>query len=185
MGSTCTSHYKPKFDILKKQVELETLYDTLLNMHKQGTIHMNPNLKDLLPAEATTQHDFLKSSLLSKDLLQAPKSLKNHSDILVRHADKSNIFVALNKTDYANKLDTILHDTNKFTKINRNAINNLKIEIKKLISHINKQNTAKIFNPIIGELSPRLHLWNCKNPQRWQPPWTNHLSNPYSYIRIS
>ena len=104
-------------------------------MHKQGTIHMNPNLKDLLHAEATKQRDFIKKLPLSKDLIQAVKSLKNHSDILVRRADKYNIFVVLNKTDYANKLDAILHDTNKFTKVSRNPINNLKIEVKKLISY--------------------------------------------------
>ena len=40
------------------------------------------------------------------------------------------------------------------TKINRNHINNLKIEVNKLISHINKHNSIKILNPIIGEFSP-------------------------------
>ena len=80
--------------------------------------------------------------------------LKNHHDIIVRCADKSNIFVVMNRTDYTNKLEAILNNANKFTEINRNPINNLKIEVNKLISHINNHNGTKILNPIIGEFSP-------------------------------
>ena len=70
----------------------------------------------------------------------------------------------LNTTDYSNKLVAILHDTYKITKISRNHINSLKIEVDKLIKCINKQNPIKIpiigigsipINPIIREFSPR------------------------------
>ena len=80
LGIKC--HYKPKFDPLKKQVELEILYDTLINMHNKGIIHINPNLKYQLRAEATKQRDFSKSSILTKDLIHAAKTLKNHQDII-------------------------------------------------------------------------------------------------------
>ena len=105
-------------------------------------------------AEATKQRDFSESSILTKDLINAAKTIKNHHDIIVRRADKSNIFVVMNRTDYTNKLEVILNDANKFTKINRNPINNLIIEVNKPISHINKHNGTKIINPIIGEFSP-------------------------------
>ena len=42
----------------------------------------------------------------------------------VRRADKSDIFVVMNRTNYTNKLEAILNDAYKFTKINRNPINN-------------------------------------------------------------
>ena len=54
-------HFKPTFDILKKQAELENLYDKLTTMHNQGTITIHPNLKDQLRAEATNQRDFSTS----------------------------------------------------------------------------------------------------------------------------
>ena len=100
-------------------------------------------------------------------------------------SNKCNIFVVLNKTDYANKLDAILHDTNKFTKINRNPINNLKIEVNKLISHINKQNTTKILNPIIGKFSPGCIYGTVKIHKDGNPLRPIILSNPYSYIWIN
>ena len=134
LGIKC--HFKPTFDILKKQTELENLYDKLTTMHNKGTITIHPNLKDQLRAKATKQRDFSTSQLLSRDLRSAAKSLKNHPDIIIRRADKSNIFVVLNKNDYKNKLDTILGDTNKFSKINRNPINTLKIEVNKLIAQL-------------------------------------------------
>ena len=141
-------------DILKKQTELENLYDKLTTIHSQGTITIHPNLKDQLRAEATKQRDFSTSQILSRDLRSAAKSLKNHPDVIIRMADKSNIFVVLNKNDYKNKLDTILGDTNKFSKINPNPINTLKIEVNKLIAQINKQSNQKILKPITGEFSP-------------------------------
>ena len=72
---------------------------------------MHPNLKDQLRAEATKQRDFSKSQLLSHDLLTAAKSLKNNTNIIIRRADKSDIFVVVNKNGYKTTLDTILSDT--------------------------------------------------------------------------
>ena len=52
------------------------LSDTLVNMHNSGTININPNLKDQLRAKAIKQRDFLKNSILTKDLINAAKTLK-------------------------------------------------------------------------------------------------------------
>ena len=79
-------------------------------MHNTGTIHINLNLKDQLRAEATKQRDFSKRSILTKDLIIAAKTLNIHHDIIVRRADKCNIFVVMNRTDYTNKLEAILND---------------------------------------------------------------------------
>ena len=114
----------------------------------QGTIIIHPNLKGQLRAEPAKQRDFSKSQLLSFDLLTAARSLKNHPDIIILRADKSNIFVVLNKNDYKTKLGTILSDTTKLSKINRNPINNLKIQVNKLIAQINKQSNEKTFKPV-------------------------------------
>ena len=86
LGIKC--HYKPKFDILKKQVELETLYDTLFNMHKQGTIHMNPNLKDLLRAEATKQRDF--SNYNRTQTRSITRNILNNMNTAAHHTQPTN-----------------------------------------------------------------------------------------------
>ena len=88
-------------------------------------------------------------------MLKTAKSLKNHPDIIIRRADKSNIAIILNRTGYKTKLDNILQDINKFKRITSNPINSLKVNVNKLIATINKKNNNNtILSPIIGEYSP-------------------------------
>ena len=81
------------------------------------------------------------------------QQLKDHPDIIVRKADKSNVFVILDKNEYKQKLDLILSDTQKFKRITRNPINELKIEVKKLIKKVNLGSKQYIIKPITGEYS--------------------------------
>ncbi|XP_076029100.1 uncharacterized protein LOC143017947 [Oratosquilla oratoria] len=53
--------------------------------------------------------------------------LRNNPDIIVRRADKSSIYVILNKEDYLSKLDLILSDTTKFKKISSDPTSKLKV----------------------------------------------------------
>ena len=62
--------------------------------------------------------------------------------------------VVLERETYKNKLELIINDITKFTKIHRNPTNNLKITVNKIISIINKCNNEKTLPPIIGEFSP-------------------------------
>ena len=86
-------------------MELEVLYSKLLTMQQQNIIEINSDLPDLLRAEATKHRDFNKSDLVNPDMLKTAKSLKNHPDIIIRIADKSNIAIVLNRTDYKTKLE--------------------------------------------------------------------------------
>ena len=82
------------------------------------------------------------------------KELKNNPDIIVRRADKSNIFIILDRTESKDKLDVILNDISKLKKITKNPILTLKTSINKLINKINKNKPTKIFKPITGEYAP-------------------------------
>ena len=53
--------------------------------------------------------DFNKD-LITKEEYECIKKLKNDSSIVIRKADKSNMFVILNKEDYMNKINIILND---------------------------------------------------------------------------
>ena len=152
LGLKCP--YKPKFNAITKQLELEVLYSKLLTMEQQNMIEINSNLPDLLRAEATKHRDFNKSDLVNPDMLKTAKSLKNHPDIIIHRADKSSIAIVFNKTDYKTKLDNILQDSSKFKRITSNPINLLKITVNKLIATINKKNNNKILSPIVGEYAP-------------------------------
>ena len=83
------------------------------------------------------QRDFHPSKYLTKDIRLAAKQLKDDPDIIVRKADKSNVFVIMNKNEYKQKLYLILSDTQNLKKITHNPINELKIEANKLIKKVN------------------------------------------------
>ena len=152
LGYKC--HYKPKFDPLIKQLELEVLYSKLLTLQNQAILNIHDNQADQPRAEATKNRDFSHSNIINRDILLTAKNLKNHPDLIVQRADKSNIFVILNRTDYKIKLDSILADTNKFKIITRNPILTLKTTLNKYIATINKNLPEKILQHITGEFSP-------------------------------
>ena len=132
-------------------------------------------------AEATKHRDFNKSDLVNPDMLKTAKSLKNHPNIIIRRADKSNVAIVLNKTDNKTRLDNIVQDSSKFKRITSYPINLLKVTVNKLIAMINKKNNSnKIVSPIVGEYSPgyiygivKIHKDN--NPQ-W--PITSQIPTP-------
>ena len=71
-----------------------------------------------------------------------------------KKADKTNIFVVLNKTDYHSKLQNILDDTTKFKKLDKNPTNQLKLKINKLIIANNAKLNSTKLPKIIGDYKP-------------------------------
>ena len=63
-----------------------------------------------------------------------PNNYINIRTSTIKNVDKTNIYIVLNKSDYHSKLQTILNDKNKLTKLNQNPTNQLKSKINKLIN---------------------------------------------------
>ena len=124
LGLNC--HYTPKFKRSEKTAELEMLYRNLCDLHKNGKINMNPDVKEQLQAESTKQRASGRGSLLTPELRRAAKELRENEDIVIRRADKSDIFVILNRSDYLEKVETLLQDSSKFLRIRRNSIDQLR-----------------------------------------------------------
>ena len=80
--------------------------------------------------------------------------MHKHPDITIKKADKTNIYIILNKSDYHSKLQTILNDKNKFTKLNYNPTNQLKSKINKLINANNTEIHNIKLQKIIGNYKP-------------------------------
>jgi len=59
--------------------------------------------------------------------------IKNNPDILFTRADKSNTVIALDKNDYILKMKTILMDSNTYTLLKRNPVNNLLFDLKEIL----------------------------------------------------
>jgi len=61
------------------------------------------------------------------------KFIKNNPNIIFTRADKGNITVAL-KTEYLNKIEEILNDTETYEKINKDPTKKLTNEIRKVLT---------------------------------------------------
>jgi len=62
------------------------------------------------------------------------KFLSNNPNIILTRADKGNITVALDKTEYLNKIENMLKDTETYSIINKDPINKLTKEIRELLT---------------------------------------------------
>ena len=162
LGINC--HIQKRFDPIDKKVEMEMLYTSLLKLQEDNKIRINRNLKEELRAESTRQRSKDGSKLLSKEMKETIKNLKENDDIIIRKADKSNIFVILNKSEYINKINHILNDDSKFCKVNRDTTAKMKADVNKLIEISNYVNTSQEhkLNKIIGEYEPGYIYGNVK-----------------------
>ena len=160
LGLNC--HLQPKYDKVHKQVELEVLYQNLLQLEKKGTISVKPELADQLRSEGTKHRNTKFKSLLTPALKNAAKNLKNNSDIVIRKADKSSTYVVMNKNEYINKINEILSDHTKFKQIKRNPIQNLKKKANRLIEALNAVQDDIKLPKIIGDFKPGYIYGNVK-----------------------
>ncbi|XP_076059498.1 uncharacterized protein LOC143036137 [Oratosquilla oratoria] len=98
----------------------------------------------------------------------------------VRRADKSSIYVILNKEDYLSKLNLILSDTTKFKKISSDPTSKLKVKVNKLITANNAAIDHLHIPPIIGEYSPGYIYGNVKTHKPDAPlrPIISHVTTP-------
>ena len=95
LGTNC--HFSSKFDMYIKQTELEILYESLRNLSSKDKITLLPGLRDQLRAEASKNRSRGGSTLLTPGLREAGKSLKNNKNIIIQKADKSNMFVVMDR----------------------------------------------------------------------------------------
>ena len=155
-------HVQGKYDRLFKQTELEILYNNLIDLEKDRKITVNPNIKEQLAAEGTKHRNPYHKSVITPQLRAAATSLKNNSDIIIRKADKSTMYVILNRTEYISKINSILADRTKFKPIVKDPTIRLKQSANKLISTLNAVKNSHQINKIIGDFTPGYIYGNVK-----------------------
>ena len=138
------------------------LYRNLCDLHKSGKIVLNSDLKEQLQAESTKQRAFGRGSLLTPALSRAAKELRDNRDIVIRRADKSEIFVILNRSDYLDKVNSLLNDSSKFQRIQRNPIDHLRKKVSKLIDNANAVAGGMKFSQLHGHYEPGYFYGNIK-----------------------
>ena len=95
--------------------------------------------------------------------------MKENEDIIVRRADKSNIFVILDKQEYHDKLNSILNDTSKFERLTKDPTKQLTSKLNKLIGAANAAIGDIHFAKIIGEYSTGYVYGNIKTHKPGNP----------------
>ncbi|XP_043202779.1 uncharacterized protein LOC122370895 [Amphibalanus amphitrite] len=135
LGLNC--HFYPKFDPHKKKTEIALLFDDLCKLHDKGQITLKPEIQPQLQAEAAKRRIKPQHSVLTPNLRKAAQELRNNDDIVIRRADKSSIFVILDKEDYYSKVRSVLQDTAKFKRITRDTTAALKTRVNKLVDAAN------------------------------------------------
>ena len=164
-------HLQKKYDKMHKKTELEILYDNLLKLEQNNKININPGLQEQLAAEGTKHRHTYHHSALTPQLKAAATQLRTNDNIVIRRADKSSIYVILDKDQYFNKLNNILLDRTKFKMIQKDPTSQLKTKLNKLIDALNSVQGDIKFDKIIGDFTPGYIYGNIKihkdnNPMR-------------------
>ena len=168
LGLNC--HYADKPHPRQKRLEIEVLLDNLLTLEKSKKVTLSDSLKPLLLAEAIIQRSpSHHNTLMSKELRAAAKRIKSAEGITIRRADKTPALVLINTDEYHQKLDAILADTTKFTKIRRNPIEDIKKEANNIIDRINALSTSTKFLRIKGDYEPGYIYGNVKTHKNGNP----------------
>ena len=128
MGINC--HLKTPTSILSKKIEIEKLFCSLKHKQQNEEIKIDDEerlLCDLKQIELKSFIDHNKN-LLRREDYKALKEFKQNENIIIRKADKSNTIVIINRDDYSNKVNNILSDSSKLSKIRKKPTEDIKKE---------------------------------------------------------
>ena len=154
---------KNNFDQFKKKTELEILYQSTLKLETEGKINIEDGFKECLINEGTKKRCYHnKSQLLSKEQLESIKNLRNNKDIIIRKADKSNIYVIMNYSDYKQKLDDIISDKSKFIQLKKDPTESLKKKLNNIIKCENAAQSNIKMKVLEGNYKPGYLYGNAK-----------------------
>ena len=84
-----------KFSSRTKKAELEILYQDINKLKSQNKIHVNPDIQDRLKAESTKNRSGRNNPGLEPRLQSAAKERRNDDNVVIRRADKLQVFVIL------------------------------------------------------------------------------------------
>ena len=98
------------------------------------------------------------------------KDFNKNKDIFVRKADKSNVFVVLDREYYTNAINNILSDETKFQRIDKDPTESLKKRLNGLITQINISNNTTKMSKLVSHFEPGYIYANPKIHKRMNNP---------------
>jgi len=169
LGMNC--HLKQKFDYIKKRVNVELLYERICDLSSSKSIVVGNDevLRSELERFGLRRNKSFESDLLTRDQYDKVKKFASDPSIVIRKADKSNIFVILDRKYYDDEIQKFLSDTTKFSKIDKDPTDTLKREINICISNINRAGGHKFYRRE-GKYEPGYIYGNPKIHKRLVDP---------------
>ena len=182
LGLNC--HYFPKFDPVTKKTEVAILFEDLCKLKDDGKVHLHQELQNELQTESGRKRHVSSRGVLTPALRKAAKELRNNDSIVIRRADKSAIYVILDKEDYLTKIDNVLSDRSKFKPITRNPTEALKKKLNKIIETANAKMGDIHFKKITGEYRPGYLYGNAKTHKEGVPirPIISQIPSPTYHL---
>ena len=114
---------------------------------------------------STIQSASLSDSNLTKDERQALKRLKTDENIVILPADKGRVTVVMDKTDYYDKMDTLVNDKQTYEELTRDPTPTLQRKLNSKLLDLKKTDVIDI---------QRYNRLRCRVPQ---PPKLYGLPN--------
>ena len=103
--------YGLKHSVTPRRIPTETVVSSVeaaLSRHRDLSEPAKDNIRSRIAS--TIQSASITDSNLTKDERQALKRLKTDEDIVILPADKGRVTVVMEKTDYYDKMDTLVND---------------------------------------------------------------------------
>ena len=178
LGLNC--HVQSKRSNIDKKAELELLYRDILQLEKENKVNVKQELQDELIGESSRLRGVTHSKVLTPELKEAGRQLRDDERIVVRRADKSPVFVILDKDEYIRKMENILSDEQKFTRISQDPTSKLKAKVNRLIDSANAVIGGVHFSKIVGEFAPGYAYGNVKTHKQGNPlrPIISQVNTP-------
>ena len=121
------NNFSSLFSTIKNDMVLEIIKDIESNMEK---IKIEKDREELRHKLLNTTYNFLNSSqnisavdkALAKNLKESKLFLQKNTELFITKADKGNVTVILNLSDYNEKMLQLLNDNSTYKKINYNPL---------------------------------------------------------------
>ena len=148
-------HLQSKFDSVNRQTQVEKLYEDikLKESTKLLEIDDDASLEAELERFGLKQQQPCKNPL-TKEQGNLIKEFSSEESVIMRKADKSNVYVLLNKEHYVRSIEDILKDNSKFSKLDNDPTEKLKKELNALISKINSAAKEPLLQKLQGHFEP-------------------------------
>ena len=161
-----------------KRIEIECLIDQLLTLQNERKVTLSPTIKEDLIGESGRVRGNYRSQILTRDMKNAAKELRERDDIIIRKGDKSAVYVVMDKDNYFDKMDTILSNPAKFQRLQRDPTEQVKKKTNHLIQRANA--TTRHFNQVIGDYGPGYSYGTVKTHKPGNPlrPIISQVTTP-------